>query len=384
MNNLEIGRLKKEDCKELIEFLNHVFTIQNNSEMHFENLYPRIFRPDDKMMGCHLAAKYNGKICGVVATYPFKYHIGGSTLTAGAAGNVAVDSAYRGQGIMQKLMNQIAAESKDAGIDFCYLHGDRWRYRNFGYERCGVEINFHIKASMLRNHTAESRLKLTKLTQDDTALIDSLYNYYKTQRTFEERDKETFYLALTAKGHITYAITSEKGETIGYITVTGGDQSSIIELSLCDTTLFADVLKTFLESAKLEVAYLSIPAYHEAVSEAFKYADRYIVFQPGNFLILNFKSVTEAFMREKAFCDHLPDGVLSIDSEIFGKWQISKCGENISVDPFDGNADFILEGHSVYTFMFGTLPPFGKKGNPEKEALAKAWFPLPLYGPYLS
>ena len=71
MDNLKISRLNKHDCTELVEFLNGVFTQQNGFEMHFEDLYPRIFRPSDRTMGWHLAAKKEGKICGTVAAYPF-------------------------------------------------------------------------------------------------------------------------------------------------------------------------------------------------------------------------------------------------------------------------------------------------------------------------
>lgn len=384
MNNIEITRLKKDDLNQLIEFLNNVFTVQNGKEMHFENSYPRIFRLDDKMMNCHLAAKDSGKICGVVATYPFKYHVGDSVLKVGSTGNVAVDSNYRGQGLMQKLMTETCRQNKEAGLDMCFLHGDRWRYRHFGFERCGVELNFHIKASMMRDYEMKNSVKLIMMTEENDSLNKKLYEFYKTQHTYEEREFETFYYAMTAKGHITYVITSENEEKVkGYITVSG-EQTSIIELALDDVRDFPEVIKTHMNEHNVEIVYFSVPAYHPAIPDAITYADRYTAFQPGNFLIFNFKNVAEAFMKEKNKYETMPDGTITIDSDIFGKWKIEKAGNDIKVDAFIGEADFVLEGYSAYQFVFGTLPPMGKRESGEKEALAKLWFPLPLYGPYLS
>lgn len=383
MSNLEITRLKKENCSELTEFLNAVFTAQNGYEMHFENLYPRIFKESDKTMGWHLAAKDSGKICGVVASYPFKYHIGDRILNAAAMGNVAVDTNYRGQGIMQMLMKRICLENKEEGIDLCYLHGDRWRYRNFGFERCGTEICFHIKASMLREHIVSKKYRFEEIAQEKTDLIDKLFSFYNTQKTYEERKRESFYEAMTAKGHITYVLLTEDGTAEGYITVTS-DKETVIEIALNNSKDFADVFKAYIEENAFQVIYVNVPEYNPVVAEAFKYADRYVVFQPGNFLVLNFKNVVEAFMREKCKYTNLPDGVISINSDIFGKWSIKKDKNIIEINPFEGEADFTLDGYSVYQFLFGTLPLYNKNNDAKKDALIKAWLPLPLYCPYLS
>lgn len=383
MSNLEITRLKKEECSELTEFLNRVFTAQNGYEMHFENLYPRIFKESDRTMNWHLAAKDNGKICGVVASYPFKYHIGDTVLNAAAMGNVAVDTNYRGQGIMQKLMNRMCLENKEEGVDLCYLHGDRWRYRNFGFERCGTEICFNIKASMLREHIVEKKYKFEEIKCEKTVLLKKLFDFYNTQKTYEEREWESFYDAMTAKGHITYVVLSENDIVEGYITVSSG-KDTIIEITINNSVDFADVSKAYIEENDFEVIYVTIPEYHAVVAEAFKYADRYVVFQPGNFLVLNFKHVVEAFMCEKCKYTNLPDGIISINSEVFGKWSVRKEENTIEVSPFEGEADFMLEGYSAYQFLFGTLALLDKHNDTKKDALAKAWFPLPLYCPYLS
>lgn len=383
MGNLEILRLKKEDCGELVDFLNRVFTQQNGFEMHFENLYPRIFRPSDKTMQWHLAAKEEGKICGTVAAYPFTYHLGEKKLKAASVGNVAVDMKCRGRGIMQRLMNQLCADNKKRGIDLCYLHGDRWRYRHFGFERCGKEFCFHIKSSMLREDKTNGSYKFAEIEKDNESLLDKLFEYYNTQKIYEEREKDEIFYAMTAKGNMTYVIFSDDGTVEGYITV-GPDKSGVVEISIRNSGLFADIVKSYMLENKLEIIYVNIPEYSCIIEEAFKYADRYVVFQPGNFLILNFKNVVEAYMREKRNYTNLPNGMISINSEIFGKWCIKKDGDAVDVSPFEGDADFTLEGYDVYQFLFGTVPLPVKCNDVKKSVLASSWFPIPLYCPYLS
>lgn len=128
---------------------------------------------------------------------------------------------------------------------------------------------------------------------------------------------------------------------------------------------------------------MNLSEFHPLTRKAEAVSDRYLVFQPGNFLILDLKKVTEAFMYEKCTYENLPDGVLKIDSDIFGKQKAVKKGEKITVEPFEGEADFTFKGYDIYKFLFGTLPAYGLPDN-EKGALAKKWFPLPMYCPYLS
>jgi len=378
---MELGRLKKEDCKGLIEFLNRVFTEQNKCVMTFEKTYPRIFREKDREMGWHMAAKIDGKICGTAASYPVTYRVGGTDLRLSSGGNIAVDSSCRGQGIMQKVVARVLEECREDGFDMCYLHGDRWRYGHFGYERCGVELNIQVKASKLKDHTLKGNYTFVPLTDDDAAL-DALYEFYNTQRVYEKRERESFFLAMTSKGQVCNMIYSEEGELLGYFR--NADEHSFIEIALKDKSLFIDILKKYVEVKKLELVYLNMPIYHDVFKEAVKFADRYTVFQPGNFVIINFKKVAEAYFNEKNTHETLPDGSVTIDSEVFGKWEISKEEDKIEVKPFEGEADFILPGLSAYQFVFGTLSPLCETENKEKAALAKAWFPLPLYAPYLS
>ena len=89
-------------------------------------------------------------------------------------------------------------------------------------------------------------------------------------------------------------------------------------------------------------------------------------------------------MKAKAEYTKLAEGSLVIESEIFGKWEISNINGEISVSETDKDADVTLEGYSVYPFVFGTCAPIAVDADEKTAFLSANWFPLPLYCPYLS
>lgn len=382
MEKLDLTRLKKEDFYDLINLLNGVFSTQNGCKMDFESDYPRIFVPNDRTMSWHLGAKIDGKLCGTAASYPLTYRVGGTDLKISASGNIAVDSTLRGRGIMQSLLNKLDAEDREANFDISYLHGDRFRYRNFGYERCGVEYYFNLTRQMLGKDAPEKHFTYINLRESEEELIKKVFDFYNTQSTYLIRDYESFMPALTTKKRIPLAVISNEKELLAYLTVSPKDHC-VSEIFVKDENLFADIVKSYMEKFDTNVLYLGLPAYSPLVKEALRIADRYHAMQPGNFKIYNFKRVVESFMREKCLHEYLPDGIITLDSEIFGKWSIEKKDENICVLPYSGIAQFSLPGYEIYPFLFGTFMPMVNTKSKE-YALLKSWFPLPLYCPYLT
>ena len=381
MENIKFERLKKDDCKELVDFLNRIFSAHNGKKMDFEKRYPRIFKPEDENMSWHLGAKANGNLCGIAASYPLKLRVGGRELNVSAGGNIAVDENVRGQGVMGSLLTRLDKENRAHNFDICYLHGDRFRYGNYGYELCGIEYVFYISASMLRNKQLRHNLSYADIRQQDEVFLKRVFAFYNTQKTYLVRDFKGFLDALTAKEKIPVAILSEDKNVIGYFCI--DDQNAISEIHISNSALFAEVMKTYMEKNGIKNLSISLPAFSPLFMPALHYCSGYRIIQPANFKILNFKNVVESFMHEKCRYDYLPDGSLTIDSDVFGTWEIKKEGAEISVNPFNGKADIHLEGIDVYQFIFGPCPPLCKSEN-KSSLLAKAWFPLPLFCPYLT
>jgi len=381
LENLEIKRLKKDDCESLLEFLNRVFTAHNGCEMDFKSMFPRIFKKDDKKMSWHLGAKLDGELCGVIASYPLVWKVGGESLNISASGNIAVDECVRGKGIMGTLLKQIETEDRAAGFDISYLHGDRFRYGNYGFEKCGVEYIFDMTRSMLSTVDLNEELSFVNVTLQDKNFLKALYDFYNTQKSYLLRDFDDFLDALTAKKKTPVAVLSKCGDIVGYFCI--NDANEINEIYLEEPMTLAEIIKGYMLKNDIKEISISMAGFSPLINQALRWCGRYKIIQPGNFKVLNFKRVVESFMREKCEYEYLPDGELTIDSDIFGTWEIKKQGKEISVNPFEGKAQIYLPGNSAYQFIFGPSAPICKSGD-ESDVLAKMWFPLPLFCPYLT
>jgi hypothetical protein len=122
----------------------------------------------------------------------------------------------------------------------------------------------------------------------------------------------------------------------------------------------------------------------ELIGEAMKICRHCQIIQSGNFKIINFDKVTEAFMAAKATYAPLLDGELVLDSELFGKWMIAVKDGKCSVTRTDRAADVYVDGYKVYPFVFGPMSPFTvgvdlSRVSPEAKRLINSWFPVPLY-----
>lgn len=379
MADFELVRLKKEDCNELVSFLNDVFTLQNGRKMHFEKEVPRIYRENDETMSWHIAAKKDGKIIGCAGTYPLIYKVGGEKIKIGSVESVAVDPSCRGMGIMQKMMANME-EDNITKYDLCFLQGDRMRYSHFGFDRCGMTSVFNIKMSGLGKDAPKENYTFERVKDKNDILLKRIYDFYITQNVARVREFDIFYDSMTTHGLIIHAVIDKKGEVCGYFLV-DDSFTGINEIGLKNADIFQDVFKCYMLLKKISLIYIAMPLYHMLFNKANEFCDRFQLSQPGCYKINNFKKVLESYMREKSKCEKMCDGTLTIDSELFGKWSVSKKGENICVEEFKGEAQISVSSKDTYQFFFSALG--GKFTCEDKDAylLAKDWFPLPLYTP---
>jgi predicted N-acetyltransferase YhbS len=136
---MEIRRLTKDDFYALRQLLDRVFSDHNGREVSFARTFPRLFGEENGFAPeSHLGAFVDGKLVGTAAMYPLPYVVGGRPIRLIASGNVAVDAAYRGQGIMSALLEAVNRECDRCG-DLCYLHGNAVRYGRFGYVAAGIQ-----------------------------------------------------------------------------------------------------------------------------------------------------------------------------------------------------------------------------------------------------
>lgn len=379
MADFKLVTLKKEDCNDLVNFLNTVFSLYNKKQMHFERDIQRIFKESDETMSFHVAAKTGGKIIGCAGTYPIFYKVGGNELRIGSVESVAVDPEYRNMGIMQAMMAKMEEDNINK-YDMCYLLGDRMRYSHFGFDRCGTSCVFNIKMSMLGKDAPKKNYTFEAVKDKNDMLLKRIYDFYITQEVCRIREFDVFYDSMTTYGHMIYAVIDENGEVCGYFII-DSSFSDINEIALKNEGMFQDVFKCLMLLKKISILYVSMPIYHMLFEKASEFCDRYQLYQPGCYKINNFKKVAESYMREKSKYQELVEGTLTIDSEVFGKWKITKEKDTISVEKFEGETEIILSERQSYQALFGTFGEKCRYKDKKVACLMNSWFPLPLYSP---
>ena len=386
---MDVERLKAKDCKELVAFLDEVFTLQNGHQMDFAGIFPRIFQEDNEKMGWYYAVKEDGKIIGTAASHPFTYRVGDETLKVSAGGNVAVSPNCRNRGIMQTLLHRINEDLEAEGFDFAYLHGDRKRYRTFGFEKGGTEYLMYFTRSMLKKENCTADVTLHDMRQETESVLDAVMAIADAQVSGFRRTKEEFLPAMIASKRQPLVIRRDS-QVVGYLSL-DVPGAYLAELGLKDPEDLGSVLAAVAEYiGGSGTLVIRLPAYEAAlVRRAITISGRYNIIQPANFKILRLGNVLRVFLKAKRLYAPLMDGRLTIDSELLGKWTVScKAGE-VSVLPGEGEVDIRLPGYRVYEFLFGPNDPFLAEADtaklpPEKALLAANWFPLPLYCPHLS
>jgi len=383
---MDIERLIANDCKELTAFLDRVFSAHNGYPMDFAAIFPRIFVETDETMRWYYAVKDNGRIVGTAASHPMYYRVAGETLKVSAGGNVAVAEEYRGQGIMQKLLNRINEDLAEEDFDFAFLHGDRKRYRTFGFERCGKEYTVTFSRSMLKQLGILGGDSFSDLRKEPQTVLTQVLEISKQQISGFERNAKDFIPALLAHKREPLVIRNAQKELIGYVSL-GAKEQYVAELGLKDPKDFPHVLMSILDYAQIDSFAIRMPEYDwPYVSQAVAICSRYQIIQPGNFKVLHLDKVIRVFLKAKAQYAPLMDGSLTVRTELFGTWTISVNAGEVSVLPGDGPVDVTLPGYTVYAFLFGPNDPFLAGGTvaPQKAALVGNWFPLPIYCPNLS
>ncbi|MBO5912187.1 MAG: GNAT family N-acetyltransferase [Clostridia bacterium] len=365
-------RMTKDDLPECLGFLAKAF--KKDDPQAFKKLFPRIMRPSDETMNAHHCIKLDGKIVGMAASYPFILKYGDLSLKVSGSGNIAVDEACRGKGYMSELLNYTAKKDKKDGFAFSYFHGNEARYRRFGYHKCGVQVSFDINSRFFDPKLDISDITFENLNEQSDEILRKAYELYQTQYHFE-RSFEEYKLALPSNGSTNYAVF-KNGEFIGYIV----QVDYIKNIYLSDLNDFAVTMKAYLNFKNTAtVCYVVPDTEYKIMRTAIKYSESYRMWPPANFRIYDFKKTVEFFLAVKLTNGSF-EGGFTIDSDIFGKWEIKVENGVPSVNEFDGDAEFKLLGLDVYDFLFAGNGAFRQN----LTSGANAILPIPIYCPYLN
>ena len=344
----------------------------------FEKLFPRLFNDGTPELSQHFALlSEKGEVIGVIANVELLACVGKHTLKASASGNVAVKEGYRGKGYLKTLFDTVDKTLVNDGFDICFLHGNRARYNFYGFEKCGVEYKFQfLKKNLMKYFRNSNKYTFINLSEHNE-FIEKATSIYNAQLLHIERKTVDFLNVLKSQVRNAIGVLCN-GELIGSLSY---GEEIMDHFSFADSEHFGEILLAFMEYENIDCLNFGIPnADNSLLCECMKYCDSYSVVNPANFKIVNFANVVRAFLQLKADNIGLCDGSFTLRSSLFGTYEICCENNTVRVEPYDGKADFLLEGYDIYDFLFSYTP----KQYGEFNATASAWLPIPLYLPYMA
>ncbi|MCD6221708.1 GNAT family N-acetyltransferase [bacterium] len=229
-----VERAKKSEYEKIQRFLESAY---GHSYNWFPLSYPQVWKKNNTDFKNTFIIKEKGEIVSLVRIFPLPLILDGIEVNFAGIGAVATSYSHRGKGYMSALLQESFKEMKKQKFPLSILWGDRYRYKNFGYEVAGKKIFITITSRGLVKNKIESD-KNTKRFQGEEKILEKIikaYNHHpyrkkRTQKEFEERFKKvssaTYYLQKKNK----FAYISISVETGFRIIESGGDERLVLQI----------------------------------------------------------------------------------------------------------------------------------------------------------
>ncbi len=362
-----------------IDFINYVFGFDGHSH-DFVKLLPKLYRPEHDPAASNYVAVEDGRIRAAIGAYDVPLSVCGTVLRTRGIGNVAVHPYSRSRGYMKKLLTAAVDDMVSDGIVLSALGGRRQRYNYFSYDKVGLKISMALNDNNARYRFGSGRkpeFEFRTVGSDDAVTLGSIRRLAESQQLFAQRRPGGLYDVLVSWEADVYA-GFIGGEFAGYAVADGGE---IAELLV--EPRFADALPRFCVDLRDRIGKaleIKLPVHLDGyISRLMPLCEGYYLTYPCMFSVLDFRAVSEAFMRLKATYAGLPDGELSLSVDGRGGREdltFRVRGGNPSVERTGSASSGPVLGHiEAMNLIFAPYCP-------AREALpsfARLWFPLPLF-----
>jgi len=191
----------------LLDFLDRCF--RKDTRHWFAVYMSHVFRPEASFIRQNLLCKRDNRIVGAIGIYPFTLRIGSASFRVGGVGSVSVLPEARGSGIMSSMLQQIKRLMYDESYDLSWLAGDRFRYRNFGWDLGGRQAHFSItKRDLERYYPHPEGMEPIAIQPECSKQLLTIYQRF-TSRV--ERDDSLFKVHLNRRHFGWLAGTTNSG-----------------------------------------------------------------------------------------------------------------------------------------------------------------------------
>lgn len=377
--NIEYVRAKASEYEEVVAEADRAFGHQPEEDF-FRTIQPKLYRTDDTM-DSHYLVREDGKIAGLLCAYNAEMDVFGKKLLSCGIGTVCVLPEYRSRGYMKGLMKYAEDRMVEDGVDFAILGGRRQRYEYFGYTLAGTNLCAHFRkqnAEYLYGKNADFGYKFTDVSRDNTEILDKMYALYMEKSMKVIRSREKFYDCF-CNGDARPVVITKNDEFFGYSCL-NGNNGGTGEIELLDFSELGHVLNdimNFYGTYGIDVGFVEC-SNDEKQQFLTMNAENFGISRVDLVMILNFRSVLDAFLNLKASCKNLVDGECSFEVEGHKPFKITVKNNSVTVEDFDGDAEVKMPyltavqkffSHGGANYNYGTKMP----------AVAESWFPAPFW-----
>lgn len=375
---IEYSRGTTSDYENIVDFANYVFSY-DCGKLDFPHLLPKLYGRQAGAESFHYLAKAEGRILGMLVSYPMTASILGEEFRVSGIGTVCVHPYRRGLGLMKHLMELALDDMRREGVSFSMLGGQRQRYEYFGYEPCGTKMDFTVTRANIRHARLEPEggIVFSLMRRDDAGALGRALELQRGLPFHVGRTAENFHDVCLSWRSKPYIIERDN-EFLGYA-VLSEDQTSFSEIELLKNGLIPNVLAEALACFGTETVHLHLAAYdREKIRALEQFCNGFSIFPACNFRIFDYEHVLGKLLQLKASYVPLADGALTLEIKDKARLRMEVRGRRATVARTEAPPDLTLPPLAAMRFLFSPLT-----SSVEYESCRgiASWFPLPLFWP---
>ena len=374
MYHFELGRSGQQ--AEILAFIERAFATAGATP-GFERLLPKLYGSGRESESHHILLYADTTLEGVCAVQVQTFIVAGQPLQVGWVGSVAVAPEARGKGHLERLVTQANRMMEQTGCDLAVLGGQRQRYRRFGYEYGGSQLECTLTSRNL-NGAKPGSVQLRPLESDERWRLQA-YEVWQRGPVRAARTQQNFFEVLCSWGAQPCAVLY-KDKFAGYCTLEIlPDRAVLRELYLDEAVPWDAFGARVLEFAEREAFTAVLPPWAGRLqSQLAVEAEKAQLVENHSYRVLRWSQVLAAALALRAetsvtpnipgsFCFTMDNGPpLRLWAEEGGPL---RCSPALS-----GETPLSLSGEAAVRLLLGPLSAL----EPGAKSVPPGWLPLPL------
>lgn len=216
---------ERSDWKAILEAANHAFAPDEHTgdfdedsseESYFPRILPKIYQ-NEETAPLHYLAVDEGRVIGMVASFPTTTVVAGERLSVIGIGTVSTVPDRRSEGNMKRLMNDSLEAAKARGADYLVLGGQRQRYENWGFGKAGMNLSHDFtraNAEHVFGEGADFGFEFRPLDETESGFIEAERRLRESAGIYVVREPRLEWKALCSMHHKPFVILKD-GEFAG-------------------------------------------------------------------------------------------------------------------------------------------------------------------------